>query len=223
MSFSDAIVHVYTHYADFSGRASRSEFWYFTLFQFLADFPLLFLSHRLFFLWRCLVFLPSLAVACRRLHDTGRSGLYLFVGLIPLVGWLLVILWLAEPSQYAGAYLVSPGRPFRDSFPVARGSHYVCCLSGPMQGQRFRLGTKGMTFGRNPGCTVRFPGGTPGISNYHCRLTLRNGQLLLEDLNASYGTFLADGTRLPPNYPHPVSLHTRFYLGTGANSFEITV
>jgi len=98
------------HYADFSGRARRMEYWYFTLFNALFAIVWIFamalmaaLGDRpgdqamvlmIYLSWMALVMLPGLAVAVRRLHDTGRSGWMVLIALIPFVGtiWLIVLM-----------------------------------------------------------------------------------------------------------------------------------
>ncbi len=96
---------VLSQYADFRGRARRSEFWYFTLFNLifgiiamsldnLLDFSLYPLPYGYIYLLYALVTLiPGLAVGVRRLHDVGKSGWMYLIVLIPLVGaiWLLVL------------------------------------------------------------------------------------------------------------------------------------
>ncbi|QXP67815.1 DUF805 domain-containing protein [Polaribacter sp. AHE13PA] len=94
------------HYADFNGRARREEYWMFTLFNAIISIvisvvfagigialesPLL---TGLSYIYTLAVLVPSLAVLVRRLHDTGKSGWFILIGLIPLIGaiWLLVIL-----------------------------------------------------------------------------------------------------------------------------------
>jgi uncharacterized membrane protein YhaH (DUF805 family) len=94
-------------YADFSGRARRKEYWMFVLISFLISIAASILDevldtkygsvvqYGLFSLaYSLAVFIPSLAVAVRRLHDIDKSGWYLLVVLIPLVGivWLLILL-----------------------------------------------------------------------------------------------------------------------------------
>ena len=99
------------HYADFTGRARRSEYWYFVLFNFIVSIliglslggiagrlnvpALVYLVH----LWSLAVFIPSLAVSVRRLHDIGRSGWWLLLSLIPLVGAIILIIWHCTDSQ----------------------------------------------------------------------------------------------------------------------------
>lgn len=50
-------------------------------------------------LYSIAILVPSIAVGVRRLHDTGRSGWWLLIGLIPIVGWIIAIMWLATDSQ----------------------------------------------------------------------------------------------------------------------------
>lgn len=99
------------HYADFTGRARRSEYWYFVLFNFIVSIliglslgviagllnmpALVYLAY----LWSLAVFIPSLAVSVRRLHDIGRSGWWLLLSLIPLVGAIILIIWHCTDSQ----------------------------------------------------------------------------------------------------------------------------
>lgn len=97
---------VLKQYADFSGRARRKEYWMFTLFHVIFTYAFMFLFALiggaldtplmllLMYVYPLAVFIPALAVAVRRLHDTGKSGAYILVGLIPIAGpiWLLVLL-----------------------------------------------------------------------------------------------------------------------------------
>ncbi|MDO5036540.1 MAG: DUF805 domain-containing protein [Porphyromonas sp.] len=104
---------VLRQYADFSGRARRKEYWYFTLFDFIFAFVAGALDNILglnlpatmgtpipygyiYLLYGLAVFIPALAVTVRRLHDIGKSGWWVLIALIPLVGaiWLLYYLVL---------------------------------------------------------------------------------------------------------------------------------
>lgn len=89
------------HYADFSGRACLSEYWMFVLINLLIGLLLAvpeFVMGReasiLSSIYSLIVFIPSLAVFVRRLHDVGKSGWMFFVSFIPVVGiiWLLILL-----------------------------------------------------------------------------------------------------------------------------------
>ena len=108
MSFGEAIKSFFANYAVFSGRARRSEYWLATLFVTIISLPLSFLDMIvspgdevgvftvLGFLWSLATFIPSLAIASRRLHDTDTSFGYVFMILIPLIGAILLIVKLAE-------------------------------------------------------------------------------------------------------------------------------
>jgi uncharacterized membrane protein YhaH (DUF805 family) len=97
VGFFAAIKSCFGKYATFSGRAARSEFWYFTLFNWLFQLPLMILDEALgtpFAVITMLVLLlPGIAVAVRRLHDTDRSGWWYLILLIPLIGVILFIVW----------------------------------------------------------------------------------------------------------------------------------
>lgn len=106
MSFVDAIKSVLTqNYANFNGRARRSEYWYWTLFTIIVNavFQALARANNFFAIIATLVSLailvPGLAVAVRRLHDIGKSGWNLLFALIPLVGAILLIVWYCKDSQ----------------------------------------------------------------------------------------------------------------------------
>ncbi|HLV41787.1 MAG TPA: DUF805 domain-containing protein [Brumimicrobium sp.] len=97
---------VLRQYADFNGRARRKEYWMFFLFNMLFAFAAVFLDnifgtanpeigYGVFYaIYVLAMFIPSLAVAVRRLHDIGKSGWMILVAFIPLVGgiWLLVLM-----------------------------------------------------------------------------------------------------------------------------------
>ena len=90
-------------YAVFSGRARRKEYWMFVLFTVIIYAVLLGIGLAIKAPFIAIVFyvailLPSLAVGVRRLHDTGRSGWWYFIALIPLIGGIWLIVILAQPS-----------------------------------------------------------------------------------------------------------------------------
>ncbi|MFD6178548.1 MULTISPECIES: DUF805 domain-containing protein [unclassified Isoptericola] len=105
MSFQDAIKTVFSQYATFTGRARRSEFWYFYLFVVLVNIITNSLDRMLFenailnSLAALALLLPQLAVGARRLHDTGKSGFRLFWAFLPIIGWIMLIVWWAQDSQ----------------------------------------------------------------------------------------------------------------------------
>lgn len=96
---------VLKNYVGFEGRARRTEYWMFILFNFIASLILGFiggfigLDSILAYIYSLAVMLPSLAVAVRRLHDTGRSGWMILLSLIPLVGAIVLIVFMCQDSQ----------------------------------------------------------------------------------------------------------------------------
>lgn len=98
-------------YADFSGRSRRSEYWYFVLFVVLIEIVLVGIERMLGLgsagsgygvlsgLFMLAMFIPHLAVGARRLHDTGRSGWWLLIGLIPILGAIVLIYFFVLDGQ----------------------------------------------------------------------------------------------------------------------------
>ncbi len=100
MSFTEAIASCFRRYVGFSGRASRSEFWYFELFAVLLSIAGSIIDPRVVGgLISLALLLPSLAVTARRLHDTNRSGWWILIAFIPLVGIIVLIIWLATRGE----------------------------------------------------------------------------------------------------------------------------
>ncbi len=101
-------------YVDFSGRAARPEFWWFFLFQIIVMVITGMVSEILNGLAALALLLPGLAVGARRLHDIGKSAWLLLVGLIPFIGWLVLLYWCAQPSGASneyGAVALAPDSP----------------------------------------------------------------------------------------------------------------
>jgi uncharacterized membrane protein YhaH (DUF805 family) len=93
---------VLERYAKFDGRAGRGEFWWFVLANFLVYVALLLLVQVssvfliLYFVYALAVIVPSIAVAVRRLHDTNKSGWMLLLGLIPFVGFIILLVFYIQ-------------------------------------------------------------------------------------------------------------------------------
>ncbi len=91
-------------YAQFSGRARRKEYWFFALFNFIVAIILGLIAvaihtRVLSYLYSLAVLIPSLAVAIRRLHDTGRNGWWILIGLIPFVGDIILLVLFCFDSE----------------------------------------------------------------------------------------------------------------------------
>jgi uncharacterized membrane protein YhaH (DUF805 family) len=98
MNFQQAIQTCFSKYVDFSGRGSRSEYWWFVLAYVIVAVVAGFI-HEIVYLVAILAFLlPLLSAGARRLHDIGKSGWWLLIGLIPLVG-LVLLYFMVQPSQ----------------------------------------------------------------------------------------------------------------------------
>lgn len=120
-TFAEAIQNVFRHYVDFKGRAVKSEYWYYFLFNTIvsAIFGILSKGSDVFdtisLIYSLAVFLPGLAVSVRRLHDVGKSGTYLLIELIPLVGWIMVLYQLAQNSAPDNEYGLAAEVPVPDN------------------------------------------------------------------------------------------------------------
>lgn len=105
MKFGESIGTCFSRYATFDGRASKSEFWWFILFTVIVGAAFGAFSEPLAAVFQLGVLLPSLAVGARRLHDTNRSGWLQFLWLLPVVGWIILIVFFAsdakEPNRFA--------------------------------------------------------------------------------------------------------------------------
>lgn len=108
-------------YATFRGRARRSEYWYFVLFNIIFSIIAMTLDNLLgtamprvgygpiYGLYTLAIIIPGLAVAVRRLHDVGKSGWFLLIALIPVIGaiWLLVLM-VTEGNPGENQYGINP-------------------------------------------------------------------------------------------------------------------
>lgn len=121
MNLPTAVRICFSKYATFSGRASRPEYWWFVLFTLIGFVVLSAIETRflgygtvshgegawawqsnggpLSALFGLGILLPSLAVAVRRLHDSGKSGWWLLIQLVPLIGALVLLYHFVQPSQ----------------------------------------------------------------------------------------------------------------------------
>lgn len=117
MNFTTAVKTVVSKYARFEGRASRSEYWYWVLALVITSIVLSMIEGAIIapsigfepfdpqvgqplqLLMLLVVFLPSLAVSVRRLHDGGRSGWWIFIQLVPFIGSLILLWWYIRPGD----------------------------------------------------------------------------------------------------------------------------
>lgn len=131
MTFPEAVKSVLSQYVGFSGRARRSEYWWFFLFTMIVFIVASILDSVLFApdpgstriigpiygLAALALLLPSLAVGVRRLHDTDRTGWWLLIGLVPIVGAILLIVWYCQDSGPDNQYGPSPKSAAQGAYP----------------------------------------------------------------------------------------------------------
>lgn len=106
MTFGKAISTCFAKYFDFSGRASRAEFWWFYLFTVLISWGSMLIdpTQMISLLINLVVLIPTLAAGARRLHDIGRTGWWQLL-ILTLIGVILLIVWWAskgsdQPNEY---------------------------------------------------------------------------------------------------------------------------
>ncbi len=102
---------VLKNYTGFSGRARRKEYWMFALFNIIFLIVAMIIDNILgttiegggyglfYFLYALAVLIPGLAVAVRRLHDVGKSGWMILIGLIPIIGWIWLLVLMVIDSK----------------------------------------------------------------------------------------------------------------------------
>lgn len=98
-----------SHYVDFAGRATRTQFWLFVLFQFIISLILGALAGMnnavgqifqvVYWIFWLALLLPSIAISARRLHDIGRSAWWLLIYFLPFIGWIVLLVFFLLPSK----------------------------------------------------------------------------------------------------------------------------
>lgn len=206
-------------YADFSGRSSRSEYWYFFLFctlvaicAFVLDTAFAVYSGRgdfispLYVIVSIVLFLPSLAVAVRRFHDIDKSGWWYLFNFIPLIGWAFIIMWMCTPG--------TPGRNEYGENPLgASSARTPSRLGQPAMGRasepRTSLARGWLVSAVLPsGIVVRQELPASGtitlgrsreadmqvddksVSRLHAQIETRGGRIYVTDLGSTNGTFV---------------------------------
>ena len=101
----DQYIATLKRYADFSGRSRRKEYWMFVLINFIIAIVLAVIESIIGtqgiigMLFSLLILVPGIAVTVRRLHDTGRSGWWILIALVPLVGGIVLLVFCAMDSE----------------------------------------------------------------------------------------------------------------------------
>lgn len=127
MNFQQGVRTVLSNYATFTGRARRAEYWWWVLFLILANAALGILDAAFFgrmmmgmqgngplsAVFSLLTLLPGIAVAVRRLHDIDRSGWWMLLVFVPLIGWIVLLVWActlgtAGPNRFGTDPVLQP-------------------------------------------------------------------------------------------------------------------
>ena len=95
----DWYLQVLRKYAVCSGRARRKEYWMFVLVHIIISIVIFIIGCFAYGLYGLAIIIPAFAVAIRRLHDTGRSGWWLLVNCVPIIGWTILFIWLVKDSD----------------------------------------------------------------------------------------------------------------------------
>lgn len=99
-TYQQAILTCLKKFADFKGRARRSEFWYFELFCVLISLIFsIFINEDVATIAMLITLIPNIAVSVRRLHDINRSGWWMLIALVPIIGILLLLFWATQEGS----------------------------------------------------------------------------------------------------------------------------
>lgn len=253
MSIIEAYRLCFTKYAVFSGRARRNEYWMFYLANiliglFLSVLGLILLKTAEEYIWVALVlgllytlavFLPGLAVTVRRLHDTDHSGAAVLLALIPLVGAIILLVFLCKDgTPGSNRYGENPKEPISDSKPAGaikitqntddpssgntvplrrKAVLLVDCVEGADKGAHAE--GELVYVGRDERLCQLILRNTPSVSRRHCMIHLNGGRIELMDLNSTNGTYLANGKKLSPNETVTITNGSKILLGSDAAVF----
>ena len=110
MDLQQSIKKCFQNYAEFNGRATKPEFWWFVLFCFLGTVILDLLAGGLSAIFSLATLLPSIAVGARRLHDTNKSGWFQLIWFIPILGWLYMVYLLVQDGDAAANQYGEPAQ-----------------------------------------------------------------------------------------------------------------
>lgn len=121
MGFGQAISAGFVKYVNFRDRACRSEYWYWTLFTIIAAIVAAIIDSMLNTqlvsgLVNLVTLIPSLAIAVRRLHDLDRTGWWILIGFVPLIGIIILLVWYATKGT-DGPNRFGPDPLAADPFP----------------------------------------------------------------------------------------------------------
>ncbi len=104
MDFPQSIKSCLYKYVEFGGRSARSEYWWFTLFSLIVHLVAITISDKLYLATTIALLLPSIAVSVRRLHDKDKSGWWLLLCLVPILGLILIVWFCQKGTEGSNSY-----------------------------------------------------------------------------------------------------------------------
>ena len=207
-----AIGSAFSQYANFNGRARRSEYWWFAAFVFICELCLTFVP-VLFFIFVLAIVLPYLAVSVRRLHDINRSGWWLLIGFVPLVGLVLLVFMLLPSEKMANEYGPNPDTNFRQPEP-ASGIKAIFNVESGLSGLSFLPITREtVTLGNSDAADIKLE--NQYVSRRHLQVRQDVDVFYLSDLDSTNGTYL-NNNKLAPHEEHVIRDGDRVVLGSNA-------
>ena len=121
VTFGEAVKNFFKNYANFSGRATRSEYWYIWVFNTVVSLAFGLLAEMGLGIFATLfpiaILIPNLALDWRRLHDIGKSGAWWFILLVPVVGVIVYLVWMCTDSKEDNQYGPRKTEANRDIIP----------------------------------------------------------------------------------------------------------
>lgn len=150
----------------------------------------------------------------------------IIAAIVVLIAAVVVIIIIATKKKSAPAPAPTPvvdngGQTnFTPTTPAAT-KYYLLGITGPMAGKKFSLTDRAIIGRDKVKCNVVFAQEQPGVSGVHCEVKVVNGTMTLKDCGSSYGTFLANGTKLDPNVPVVLQSGSTFWVGSKENTFEV--
>ena len=110
VGFLEAFKLFFLRYADFRGRSRRSEYWLGCLSVSILGMLVSGILSDLAWIWSLVILVPNLAICIRRLHDTGRSGWWYLINLVPLAGPIIFLIWACQDSTADNIWGRNPKR-----------------------------------------------------------------------------------------------------------------
>lgn len=134
---------------------------------------------------------------------------------------ILIVVVIVLAVRKKSTKINPPVMPVAPEAPAP--SRYVHSCAPQHGGRRIKINSMPVLIGRDASCDLAFDRSTPGVSKRHCQVVFdaQSNVFVLTDLNSSYGTFLANGTRLTPNMPYRLQSGDSFYLGSADNTLRL--